>query len=158
MYLSHYNLSKIPFSISPDPNFLWLNEKHSEALATLKYGIFENKGFLVLTGNVGTGKTALINRLIKEISLPVLIATIPDPGLNITDFFKFLANELGLNEKFDTKGDFLILFKNFLLQAYSSDKKVLLIIDEAQRLSHDLLEQIRLLSNIELERGGSFFI
>ena len=151
MYLSHYNLSKIPFSISPDPNFLWLSEKHSEALATLKYGIFENKGFLVLTGNVGTGKTALINRLIKEISLPVLIATIPDPGLNITDFFKFLANDLGLNEKFDTKGDFLILFKNFLLQAYSSDKKVLLIIDEAQRLSHDLLEQIRLLSNIELE-------
>jgi general secretion pathway protein A len=128
-------LSKIPFSISPDPNFLWLSEKYSEALATLKYGIFENKGFLVLTGNVGTGKTALINRLIREISVPVLIATIPDPGLNIADFFLFLANELGLNGRFNTKGDFLILFKNFLLQAYSSDKKVLLVIDEAQRLN-----------------------
>jgi len=151
MYLSHYNLSKIPFSISPDPNFLWLSEKHSEALATLKYGIFEDKGFLVLTGNVGTGKTALINRLIKEISVPVLIATIPDPALNISDFFKFVANELGLNGRLNSKGDFLILFKNFLLQSYSSDKKVLLIIDEAQRLNHDLLEQIRLLSNIELE-------
>lgn len=151
MYLSHYNLSKIPFSISPDSNFLWLGEKHSEALATLKYGIFEDKGFLVLTGNIGTGKTALINRLIREIGVPVLIANIPDPGLNITDFFNFLANELGLNGRFNTKGDFLILFKNFLLQAYSSDKKVLLIIDEAQRLNHDLLEQIRLLSNIELE-------
>ena len=151
MYLSHYNLSKIPFSISPDPSFLWLSEKHSEALATLKYGIFENKGFLVLTGNVGTGKTALINRLIREISVPVLIATIPDPGLNIADFFLFLANELGLNGRFNTKGDFLILFKNFLLQAYSSEKKVLLVIDEAQRLNYELLEQIRLLSNIELE-------
>jgi len=151
MYLSHYHLSKIPFSISPDSNFLWLGEKHSEALATLKYGIFEDKGFLVLTGNIGTGKTALINRLIREIGVPVLIANIPDPGLNITDFFNFLANELGLNGRFNTKGDFLILFKNFLLQAYSSDKKVLLIIDEAQRLNHDLLEQIRLLSNIELE-------
>ena len=141
----------MPFSISPDSNFLWLGEKHSEALATLKYGICENKGFLVLTGNIGTGKTALINRLIREIGVPVLIATIPDPGLNITDFFNFLANEFGLNGRFNTKGDFLILFKNFLLQAYSSDKKVLLIIDEAQRLNHDLLEQIRLLSNIELE-------
>ena len=83
MYLSYYNLSKIPFSISPDPNFLWLSEKHSEALATLKYGIFENKGFLVLTGNIGTGKTALINRLIREISVTA-------------DYYKYSINYLSL--------------------------------------------------------------
>jgi type II secretory pathway predicted ATPase ExeA len=158
MYLSHYNLSKIPFSISPDPNALWLGEVHSEALATLKYGIYENKGFVVLTGDIGTGKTALINRLVREFDGAALIATIPDPGLNSIDFFNFLADEFKLNGKFNTKGDFLILFKNFLHQAYSSDKEVLLIIDEAQRLNHDLLEQIRLLSNIEMNDRKLFSI
>jgi general secretion pathway protein A len=141
----------MPFSISPDASLLWLGEKHSEALATLKYGIHENKGFLVLTGNIGTGKTALINRLMREIDVPALIATIPDPGLSNTDFFNFLAHEFNLNGKFNTKGDFLILFKNFLHETYASDKKVLLIIDEAQRINDDLLEQIRLLSNIEMD-------
>ena len=91
MFLSHYNLSRKPLSISPDPEMLWLGEKHSEALATLKYGIYENKGFLVLTGNIGTGKTALINRLIKEIDVPTLIATIPDPDLNSHDFFHLIS-------------------------------------------------------------------
>jgi general secretion pathway protein A len=158
MYLSHYNLSKIPFSISPGPNALWLGEVHSEALATLKYGIYENKGFVVLTGDIGTGKTALINRLVRECDGPALIATIPDPGLNSIDFFNFLADEFKLNGKFNTKGDFLILFKNFLHQAYASDKEVLLIIDEAQRLNHDLLEQIRLLSNIEMNDRKLFSI
>jgi general secretion pathway protein A len=151
MYLSHFGLKKMPFSISPDPDLLWLGEKHSEALASLKYGIYENKGFLALTGNVGTGKTALVNRLIGEIDLPTLIATIPDPGLNSIDFFNLLAYEFKLGERFNSKGEFLINFKNFLYQAHASDQKVLLIIDEAQRLNHELLEQIRLLSNIELE-------
>jgi general secretion pathway protein A len=140
----------MPFSISPDAKLLWLGEKHSEAMATLRYGIYENKGFLVLTGNIGTGKTALINRLIREIDIPVLAATIPDPELNSIDFFNFLANEFKLNGNFHSKGDFLISFKNFLHQAYASDQKVLLIIDEAQRLNPDLLEQVRLLSNIEI--------
>ena len=151
MYLSYYNLRKMPFSISPDANLLWLGEKHSEALATLKYGIYENKGFLVLTGNIGTGKTALINRLMREIHVPALVATIPDPGLSNIDFFNLLAYEFKLNGKFNTKGDFLILFKEFLHETYASDKKVLLIIDEAQRVNNDLLEQIRLLSNIEMD-------
>ena len=122
MYLSHYSLNKMPFSISPDPSLLWLGEKHSEALATLKYGIFENIGFLVLTGNIGTGKTALINRLIKEIDLPTLVATIPDPGLNIIDFFNLLADEFNFNEKFESKADFLIKLKNLADSAGSGGK------------------------------------
>jgi general secretion pathway protein A len=150
MYLSHYNLNKIPFSISPDANLFWLGEKHTEALATLKYGIYENKGFLVLTGDVGTGKTALINRLLRDIDVPVLIATISDPGLDGIDFFNYLASEFKLKGKFNTKGNFLIQFKKFLLQANAANKKVLLIIDEVQRLNPDLLEQVRLLSNIEM--------
>jgi len=151
MYETHYNLKAKPFQITTDPKFLWLGEKHSEALATLKYGILENKGFLLLTGDVGTGKTALINRLIKMIDVAAIVAKIPDPGLASLEFFNFLAIELKMNKKFDSKGEFLIHLKHFLHKAHFSQKKVLLIIDEAQRLSHDLLEQIRLLSNIELQ-------
>ncbi len=151
MYLKLYQLNAKPFQITTDPKFLWLGEKHAEALATLKYGILEDKGFLLLTGDVGTGKTALIKLLIKTIDVAAIVATIPDPGLDPVDFFNILADEFRLNRRFASKGDFLIYFKQFLLKAYATEKKVLLIIDEAQRLHHELLEQIRLLSNIELE-------
>jgi general secretion pathway protein A len=151
MYEVYYNLKAMPFQITTDPRFLWLGEKHSEALATLKYGIMENKGFLLLTGDVGTGKTALINQLIKMIDVAAIVAKIPDPGLSSLDFFNFLAVEFKINKKFESKGAFLIYLKNFLHKAYAAHKKVLLIIDEAQRLNHELLEQIRLLSNIELQ-------
>jgi general secretion pathway protein A len=151
MYENYYNLNAMPFQITTDPKFLWLGEKHSEALATLKYGILENKGFLLLTGDVGTGKTALINRLVRMIDVAAIVAKVPDPGLSSLEFFNFLAIEFKMNKKFESKGEFLIHLKNFLLKAYDSHKKVLLIIDESQRLNHDLLEQIRLLSNIELQ-------
>ena len=151
MYLNHFKLREKPFNISPDSRFLWLSEKHKEGLASLKYGVAENKGFLVLTGDIGTGKTLLINSLIRITKVKALIATIPDPDLETMDFFNLLANEFNMNKVFISKGDFLIEFKRFLLESYASDKTVLLIIDEAQRLNHDLLEQIRLLSNIELD-------
>jgi general secretion pathway protein A len=150
MYLAHYNLKEKPFNISPDSRFIWLSEKHKEGLANLKYGAMENKGFLVLTGDIGTGKTTLINSLIRITGVKTLIATVPDPDLEIMDFFNHLAEEFNMNRVFSSKGDFLIQFKQFLLESYASDKSVLLIIDEAQRLNHALLEQIRLLSNIEL--------
>ena len=151
MYEAYYNLKAMPFQITTDPRFLWLGEKHAEALATLKYGIMENKGFLLLTGDVGTGKTVLINRLIKMIDVAAIVAKIPDPGLSSLDFFRFLAVEFKMRKNFDSKGAFLINLKNFLHQAYADQKSVLLVIDEAQRLNHELLEQIRLLSNIELQ-------
>ena len=88
MYETYYNLKAKPFQITTDPRFIWLGEKHSEALATLKYGILENKGFLLLTGDVGTGKTALIHHLVKMIDVAAIVATVPDPGLESLDFFK----------------------------------------------------------------------
>ena len=151
MYENHYNLKAMPFQITTDPRFLWLGEKHTEALATLKYGIMENKGFLLMIGDVGTGKTALINCLVKMIDVSAIVAKIPDPGLSSLDFFNFLAAELKINKRFDSKGAFLIHLKKYLLKAHSLRKQVLLVIDEAQRLNHELLEQIRLLSNIELD-------
>ena len=151
MYQSFYNLKVKPFQITTDPKFLWLCEKHKEALATLKYGILENKGFLLLTGDVGTGKTVLIHGLMKIIDVSAIVATIPDPGLSSIDFFNYLSEEFKMNRRFDSKGAFLIHLKHFLHKASATDKKVLLIVDEAQRLNHELLEQIRLLSNIELD-------
>jgi general secretion pathway protein A len=150
MYLNYFNLKEKPFNISPDSRFFWVSEKHKEGLAAFKYAILEEKGFLLLTGDVGTGKTLLINAFAKMSGLETLIATIPDPDLDIMDFFRVLAEEFKMNKVFSSKGEFLIQFKQFLLESYGSDKKVLLIIDEAQRLNHELLEQVRLLSNIEM--------
>jgi general secretion pathway protein A len=149
MYLSYYNLTAKPFQISADPKFLWLGEKHKEALATLRYGVWDNKGFLLLTGDVGTGKTTLINALVNNIGGKVIVATVPDPGLEKMDFFNYIANAFKIKKVFQSKGSFLIYFKYFLLHVYKKKGKVLLIIDEAQRLNQELLEEIRLLSNIE---------
>ncbi len=139
----------MPFDTSPDPKFIWLSEKHKEALASLKYGIQENKGFLLLTGDIGTGKTTLINCFLNENDDDTIVARIPDPDLSIADFFLLVSNEFNSNMDFETKGAFLIEFKKFLHNSYSKEKKALLIIDEAQRLNQKLLEQIRLLSNVE---------
>jgi general secretion pathway protein A len=149
MYLDYYNLNSKPFQISTDPRFLWLGEKHKEALAVLKYGILDNKGFLLLTGDVGTGKTTLLNALIDSLGDEVIVAFVTDPGLAKMDFFNFVADSLEIDKSFRSKGEFLIYLKKYLLDVYRQQKQVLLIIDECQNLSQKLLEEIRLLSNIE---------
>ena len=149
MYLSHFNLKIKPFRISPDPKFLWLGETHKEALAMLKYGIHDNCGFLLLSGDVGTGKTTLINGLLESLDDQTLIAMISDPDLEKLDFYNFLTQAFDIKKTFKSKGDFLVHFIHFLHKANSDDKKVLIIIDEAQRLSHEIMEEIRQLSNIE---------
>jgi len=149
MYLAHYRLHHMPFQISPDPRFLWMGEKHKEALAVLKYGVLNNQGFLLLTGDVGTGKTTMINALVNNLGPETLFINVADPRLDKLDFFKLVAHSFGLERKLNTKFDFLISFRDFLNRAHDDQKKVLLIIDEAQKLSLDSLEEVRLLSNIE---------
>lgn len=148
MYTAHFNLERKPFQISSDAGFIWLGEKHKEGLATLRYGILDNKGFLVLTGDVGTGKTTLINALMGSLSNDVVCASVPDPSLDKLDFLNYIAAAFGINEDFSSKGKFLAHFTSFLRKAHLQNKKVLLIIDEAQLLTQELLEEIRLLSNI----------
>lgn len=148
MYTSHFGFNAKPFQISSDPRFLWLGEQHKEALAILQYGIQENKGVIALSGDVGTGKTTLVNALMYRIKDDVIAAVVPDPGLEPMDFFYYIANLYGLTNRMDTKVEFLFHFSAFLNNASQQKKKVLLVIDEAQRLSADLLEEIRMLSNI----------
>ena len=149
MYLAHYNLTLKPFEENPDPRFFWLSENHKEALASLKYGIQENKAFILINGDTGTGKTSLINYFLLENDIDAIVANLPDPDLSIYDFFKLVTNEFKISSDSNSKGDFLIQFEHFLQTTYSGRKRVLLIIDEAQRLNQQLMEQIRLLSNIE---------
>ena len=92
MYLSYYQLDRKPFQISSDPNFLWLGDKHKEALAVLRYALMDNKGFLLLTGDVGTGKTTLINALVNTLGEEIIVATLLDPGIEKDDFFFYIGN------------------------------------------------------------------
>ena len=151
MYLEYYKLRAYPFRTNPDPEFLWLGEKHKEALSILKYGLLKRDGFLLLTGDVGTGKTSLIRYFLKLIDSSALVATIHDPDMPAIDFFNYLSQEFKLHKVFANKAEFLIHFKKFLLKAYFEHKSIFVIIDEAQRLNHGHLEEIRLLSNLELD-------
>ena len=149
MYLDHYNLTLKPFEISPDPKFLWLGEKHNEALAAMIYGILDNKGFISLTGDVGSGKTTLVNALTHRLDDNIILAKFFDPPLEKLDFFNSAADAFGMNKKFSTKGDFLNHLRSFLNKAYDHNQEVVLVIEEAQRFNQEQLEEIRLISNIE---------
>ena len=148
MYLSYYGLNEQPFSISPDPRFLYLSEAHREGLANLTYGVAQRKGFVVITGEVGTGKTTLIHALLADVPQEVRVAFISNPTLTKEEFFYLLADAYKLGA-IEHKAHFLVKFTQFLEKAYSSDENVVLIVDEAHSLTHELLEEIRLLSNLE---------
>ncbi len=149
MYLAHYHLNVKPFQITPDPKFLWLGETHKEALSVLNYSLLENRGLLLLVGDVGTGKTTLINKFLENLSQNTIVATVQYPGFEILDFYNFLSTSFNMGKRFVTKGDFLVRFIHFLHKSHAENKKILLILDESQGLSDEILEEIRLLSNIE---------
>ncbi len=153
MYLSHYNLSEMPFKISTDPRFLYLSNDHKEALANLKYGLQSGDGFVVLIGAAGTGKTTLVNALVETLDDSVSLAVINHPRMVPLEFLSFLVRTFDPEMRLNTKSDCLFFLKQFIEQSYAQNKCVLLIIDEAHRLADDLLEEIRLLSN--LEQGGT---
>lgn len=151
MYQEHYNLRIMPFEANPDPRFIWLSEKHKEALDFLKYGIQRNIGFLLLTGDIGTGKTLIINCLLNGLDNNIAVVNVTNPRVAPVDFFNIIAAKLGWEKRFNTKGKFLLDFENYLYQIHSGNKKIVLIIDEAHNIKDQVLEEIRLLSNIELE-------
>ena len=153
MYTAYYRLKETPFNQSVDPKYTWLSEKQLEALAAFKQNYLEKKGFFLITGEAGTGKTAFIKKLLAESEAKTIVATVTDPDLDELDFFNWLSVEFNMNVMFKSKGAFLTRFKRFLLEAYQENINVTLIIDDAHRINQELIEEILTLSNIE--KAGS---
>lgn len=149
MYETYYGLVRRPFEMTPDPAFLYLGEAHQEGLATLVYAVRARKGFALLTGEVGTGKTTLLHALLAQLDASTRSAFIFNPRLEPLDFFRMLFDELGLEGSYTTKAEYLLALNRFLIEKLERDEPVLLIVDEAQNLSAEMLEEIRLLSNLE---------
>ncbi len=149
MYLEHFGLIRPPFEMTPDPAFLYLGEAHQEGLATLVYAVRARKGFVMLTGEVGTGKTTLLHALLSQLEANTASAFVFNPRLEPLDFFRVLFDELGIEKPCHTKAEYLIALNGFLIERLRNDQPTLLIVDEAQNLSADMLEEIRLLSNLE---------
>lgn len=151
MYLQYYNLREMPFNITPDPRFLFFSAKHQEAFNHLLYGIRERKGFIELTGEVGAGKTTICRKLLEELGPKYKTALILNPCLSFGQLLRMVAMELGLKATTRDRVYYLHALNEFVLAEVNQGNDVVLIIDEAQNLTHDLLEQIRLLSNLETD-------
>jgi general secretion pathway protein A len=149
MYCQHFGFAKRPFELTPDPSFLYLGEAHREGLATLVYGVQSGKGFVLITGEVGTGKTTLLHALLGQLDSSTACAFIFNPRLEPLDFFHVLFEELGIETPCTTKAEYLLTLNKFLIERLEKNEPTLLIIDEAQNLSAEMLEEIRLLSNLE---------
>ena len=153
MYRKFYGLSEKPFEITPDPRFLYLSENHKEALAHLTYAVRERKGFTVITGEVGTGKTTLIQTLLSRLDGNTRTAYLFNPKLGSTDFLHYICEDLGLKGQKRSKGQYIATLHNFLMSCYARNENVILIIDEAQNLDPHLLEEVRLLTNLETPKS-----
>ena len=151
MYLEYFKLNEPPFDITPNPRFLFYSGKHREAFNHLLYGIRERKGFVQLTGEVGAGKTTLCRALLEQLDSHFSTALILNPVLNADELMKAIATEFGLNVKGRDRLETVSAIGEFLLRQIEHGKETVLIIDEAQNLTEDLLEQVRLLSNIETD-------
>ncbi len=149
MYCEHYGFVRRPFEMTPDPSFLYLGEAHREGLATLVYGVQSGKGFVLLTGEVGTGKTTLLHALLAQLDSSTASAFIFNPKLSPLDFFEMLFQEYGIEKKCSSKAEYLISLNEYLIERLANNEPTLLIVDEAQNLSPEMLEEIRLLSNLE---------
>ncbi len=150
MYKSFYNLQRNPFEITPDPSFLFPTTRHNEALASLYYGVTAHRGFVVLTGEVGTGKTLILRSLLGLLQRrDVAFALIFNPTLSPLEFMRYIAGDFGLQVTGKAKDELIHVLNGFLLQRHQGGLTTILVVDEAHLLSPELLEEIRLLTNLE---------
>lgn len=153
MYQSYYGFTEMPFHITPDPKFLYLSETHQEALQHLNYGVMEKKGFIVLIGEVGCGKTTLCRKFMNELDPAHFdTALILNPRVTETQMLKNILVELGVPAISRNKTDLVAQINQLLLELISQGREIVLIIDEAQNLSFEVFEQVRLLSNLETDK------
>jgi type II secretory pathway predicted ATPase ExeA len=150
MYKNFFGLRENPFNVNPDPRYLFLTQQIQEAMACLTYGIQTRKGFILLTGEVGTGKTTLLNKLLNWLHEEnVATAFIFNPRLSVSQFFDFMMTDFGIPCDTRVKSQMLIKLNQWLLERYQAGERAVLIVDEAQNLSAEMLEEIRLLTNLE---------
>jgi general secretion pathway protein A len=150
MYKGFFGLKENPFNVNPDPRYLFLTQHIQEALACLTYGIETRKGFILLTGEVGTGKTTLLNKLLDWLHQQhTATSFVFNPRLSVTQFFDFMMADFGIPCETRIKSQMLLTLNNWLLERYQAGERAVLIVDEAQNLSLEMLEEIRLLTNLE---------
>lgn len=150
MYKSFYNLKLNPFEITPDPSFLFSTPRHNEALASLYYGVRARKGFVVLTGEVGTGKTLLVRCVLELLRRTgVAFAYVFNPSLSPLEFIRYIAGDFGLPVTGKAKDEIVLSLSSFLVERHQKKLSTLLVVDEAHHLAPELLEEVRLLTNLE---------
>jgi general secretion pathway protein A len=151
MYESFFGLTEKPFNLAPDSRYLYLSASHREALAHLVYGIEEKKGFIVFTGPAGSGKTTILHVLLENFDTRVRSAFVFYSKLGFRDLLRYILDDFGVETKPETVGQYLIQLNQFLIGLHSNEQTAVLVIDEAQNLSLELLEDIRMLGNLEIE-------
>lgn len=151
MYEAFYGLKERPFNLTPDPKYLYLSDKHKEAFAHLLFGIKHRSGFVMVTGEIGTGKTTICRNLLNQIDPDTNIAFVFNPPLNPVELLKKINVEFGIDSSPDTALELTEILNKYLLEQAAGGRNCVLVIDEAQNLSPQVLEQIRLLSNLETE-------
>lgn len=151
MYEAYFKLKENPFGTTPDPRFLYKGKAHCEALAYLAYGVFRKKGFLALTGEVGIGKTTVVRAFIQTFHPCLEVAFILNTRVSFDDLLFMLLTDLGVESKNDSKVAMLSALNQYLIERYADNQNPLLIIDEAQNLTPEVLEELRMLSNLETD-------
>ena len=152
MYEAFYGFIEKPFDLHPDPDYLYMSRVHENTYVHLEYAIMENKGFVVVTGEIGSGKTTLINYLLNKIGEDIHVGLINNTNIRPAEFLKMICQEFELDPKTDDKAELIDIFSGYLIDQFAAGERVVLIIDEAQNLTNDTMEEIRMLSNIETEK------